>query len=168
MREEATTYYAPTRTSARRSFWPAEAFRVIARRFRLCARVAVFLVLGCLLLASSFALQVAALVLSDRLNIFPLYGFFFINLICGLFLSWFIVRSRKHSPLRNQDAVRSAAASPGRLARLWAGVVGVLNLQRAKAQIQTKGKPVAVLLIIKRQASVESKQKSHAASAQTI
>lgn len=165
MREEAATYYAPTRPSVRRYFSLAEAFRVLGRRFRLCARVVGVLVFGCFLLVSLFALQVAVLELSDRLNIFPFHGFFFINLVCGLFLSWLIVRSRKRSSLRNQDAVRFAAASRGRFGRVWGGGTALLNLQKAKAKTQTKGKPVAVLLIIKRQASVVSKQKSHAASA---
>ncbi|HEX8639499.1 MAG TPA: hypothetical protein VF692_15625 [Pyrinomonadaceae bacterium] len=40
-----------------------------------------------------------------------------------------------------------------------------MSVREAKAQTQTANKPVAVLLIIKRQASEEAKPKSRAASA---
>ena len=165
MNEDVTTFNAPANTSGWRSLSSAETFRVLGKTFRLCARVATVVLCGCFLLVLLFALQVAALELSDRLNIFLLYGFFFINLLCGLFLTWLIVKLRTFSPLSNQGVVRTALAKPRRLRRLWAGILGVLSTNKAKAQALTAAKPVAVLLIIRRQARVESKQKSRAASA---
>jgi hypothetical protein len=165
MNEDVTTFNAPANTSAWRSLWSAETFRAVARILFLCAREVGVVLCGCFLLVSLFSLQVAALEVSDRLNIFPLYGFFFINLFCGLFLTWLIVKLRNFSSLSNQGVVRRALVSPRRLRRLWTGILGVLSITKPKAQTQTTVKPVAVLLIIKRQARVESKQKSHAASA---
>lgn len=165
MNEDVNTFNTPANTSGWRSLPSAETLRVPARTFRLFARVVGVVSFGCLLLVSLFALQVAALELSDRLNIFPLYGFFSINLLCGLFLTWLIVKSRRVSSITNQDVVRTALAKPGRLRRLWAGMLGVLSINKAKAQTRTAAQPVAVLLIIKRQARVESEQKSRAASA---
>ena len=165
MSEDSATFYAPAKTSVRWNLSPTETFRALGRRLGLYARVTGVLVFGCFLLASLLALQVAALELSDRLNIFSLYGFFIINLICGLFLSWFLVHSRKQSPLRNQDVGQTGTASSVRLGSLWAEVIGALNIQKAESQSRAKSKPVAVLLIIKRQASVEAKERRHAASA---
>jgi hypothetical protein len=165
MSEEAATFYAPAKAAVGWDLSLGAAFRVLGSKLHLCARVAVVLVFGCFLVVTLFALQVAALELSDRLNIFPLYGFFFINLLCGLFLFWFIVRSRKRSSLSRPGAVRIAGASPIRFGRWWGATMAVLNLQKVKAPTQTQGQPVAVLLIIKRQASVESDQKRRVAAA---
>lgn len=165
MSEDSATFYAPAKTSVRWNLSPTETFRALGRRLGLYARVTGVLVFGCFLLASLLALQVAALELSDRLNIFSLYGFFIINLICGLFLSWFLVRSRKQSSLRNQDVGQTGTASSGRLGSLWSEVIGALNIQKAESRTRAKSKPVAVLLIIKRRASVEAKERRHAASA---
>ena len=162
---DATTFNAPANNYGGRSFWAAENLRALGRAFRALARVAGVVLCGCFLLALLFAFQVAALELSDHFDIFPLYGFFFINVFCGLFLTWRIVKSRNFSSLSNQGVVRIAVVKARRLRRVWAGILGVLNITKAKAQTQTTVKPVAVLLIIKRQARVESKQKSHAASA---
>lgn len=162
---DVTTFNAPANTSPWRSLPSAETFCALGRTFRLCARGVAFILCGCSVLVLLFALQVAALELSDRLNIFPLYGFFFINLLCGLFLTWHIIKSRSLSFLSIQGVVQTAVSKPRRLRRLWAGILGVLSITKATAATQTTAKPVAVLLIIKRQARVESKQKSHAASA---
>jgi hypothetical protein len=165
MNHDVTTFNAPAHASARRSLWSAEIFCALGRTLVLCAREVGVVLCGCFLLVLLFALQIAALELSDRLNIFPLYGFFFINFLCGLFLTWLIVKSRNFSSRSNQGVVRMALVKPRRLRRLWAGILGVLSITKAKARTQTSVKPVAVFLIIKRQARVESKQKSHAASA---
>jgi hypothetical protein len=165
MNEDVTTFNAPANTPAWRSLWSAETFRALGRILFLCAREVGVVLCGCFLLILLFSLQVAALELSDRLSIFPLYGFFFINLFCGLFLTCLIIKSRDSSSLLNQGVVRTALVKPLGLRRLWAGILGILSITKAKAQTQTTVKPVAVLLIIKRQARVESKQKSHAASA---
>lgn len=164
MNEDATTFNAPANASGWRSLSSAETFRALGRLFCLCARVVGVFLCDCFLLVLLFALQVAALELSDRLNIFPLYGFFFSNLLCGLFLTWRIFKSRNFYPLSNQGVVRTTLATPRRLRRLWAGILGVLSMTKAKAQTQTIAKPVAILLIIKRQARVETKQQSRAAS----
>lgn len=165
MNEDVNTFNTPANTSGWRSLSSVETFRVPVRTFRLVARVVGVVLFGCFLLILLFALQVAALELSDRLNIFPLYGFFLINLLCGLFLTWLIVKSRSVSSISNQGVVRTVLAKPRWLRRLWVGILGVLSINKAKAQTPTAAKPVAVLLIIKRQARVESEQKSHAASA---
>ena len=165
MNEDVNTFNTPANTSGWRSLSSAETFRVPARTFRLFARVVGVVLFGCLTLVSLFALQVAALELSDRLNIFPLYGFFLINILCGLFLTWLIVKSRSFSSLSNRSVVRLGFAKSRRLRKLWAGILGVLSINKAKAQAPTAAKPVAVLLIIKRQARVESEQKSRTASA---
>jgi hypothetical protein len=165
MKEDANTFNTPANTSGWRSLSLTETFRVTARTFRLFARVVGVVLFGCLTLISLFALQVAALELSDRLNIFPLYGFFSINLLCGLFLTWLIVKSRSVSSTSNQGVVRTAIVKPRRSRKLWAGILGVLSVNKAKAQTPTAARPVAVLLIIKRQAQVESKRESRAASA---
>lgn len=165
MNDDATSFYTPTKTPVWSYPLLAGTFRVAVRKVRVCTRVAAVFLFGCFVLSSFVALQVAALELSDRLDVFPLYGFFFINLICGLFLSWFIARSREHTSLRDQEVVGVASAYRRRFARLWPSVMGALKTRRAKALRQEKRKRVAVLLIIKRQASVESKQKSHAAAA---
>jgi hypothetical protein len=131
--------------------------------------VAGVLLFGCILLVSLFALQIAALELSDRLNIFPLYGFFIINLLSGLFLIGLIYISRKFSSRLNQDAVQRSSVSPNRLRRFWADLIGGLKIHKVKARTQPAPKPVAVLLIIKRQASEEPKPKSRVVTAaQTV
>jgi hypothetical protein len=165
MNEDVTTFNAPANTSGGRSLWPAETFLALGRIMFLCVREVGVVLCGCFLLILLFSLQVAALEVSDRLNIFPLFGFFSINLFCGLFLTWLIVKSRNSSSLSNRDLIRAASVKPRLLRRLWAGISGVLSINRTNAQTRTTVKPVAVLLIIKRQARVESKQKSHAASA---
>ena len=165
MNEEVTTFNSPANTSAWRSIPSAEPFRALRNRFRLFAHIAGVILCGCFFLVILFALQVAVLELSDRLNIFPLYSFFSINLLCGLFLIWLIVKSRNFSSLSNQVVVPTTLVKLRRLRRLWAGILGVLNISKAKAPTHKTAKPVAVLLIIKREAIVESKQKSHAASA---
>jgi len=163
MSEDAARLNEPAKT-AKWNLSLAEAFHVLGRRFRLCARVAVVLLYGFFLLVTLLALQVATLELTDRLNIFPLYGFFFMNVLCGVFLSWFIVRSWKRSTVRYPGTLRLASVLPGVLGRLRAALMGVLNIE-PKAQTRTQGKRVAVLLIIKRQASAESKQQSRAVAA---
>lgn len=161
MNQDTTTFNAPANTYGGRSLSSTENLRAVGSTLRLGARVAGVVLCGCFLLGLLFAIQVAALELSDRFNIFPLYGFFVINLICGLFLTWRIVKPR----LSNQRVVPTTLATPGRSRRLWAGMLDVVSTTKANSKTQTTGKPVAVLLIIKRNARVESKEKSHAASA---
>lgn len=164
MNEDVNTFNTPANNSCWRNLSSADTFRVLTKTIRIVARQGGTALFGCLTLASLFALQISALELSDRLNIFPLFGFFLINLLCGLFLTWFIVKSRSVSSISNQGVVLTALAKPRRLRRLWAGIMSVLNINKAKAETPMAAKPVAVLLIIKRQAMVESEQKSRAAS----
>lgn len=165
MSEDADQQQAPMKTSVRRHLPLAVVFRFLGRIIGLSTRVASILVCGCLLLVSLFSLQVAGLELSDRLDLFPLYGFYFVNLSCGLFLSWFIVRPRKHTFVRNQNVARVASVPFSWFARFLVKAKCALHTQETKRVTQTKIKPIAVLLIIKRQASVDSEQKIHAASA---
>jgi hypothetical protein len=123
------------------------------------------LTFGGFLLASLFALQVAALELSDRLGVFPPYGFFGFNVLCGLALTGFIYTSHRLAARPRTSADWAASGRPNRLRNLGQALSGILNAQRVKAETQTANRKVAVLLIIKRQAREEPKPKSQAASA---
>jgi cell division protein FtsL len=162
MNEDTATISASERSSDRKFQSSAIAVSTLVRKLLYCARLAAAVLVGCLLL---IALQVVALEVSARLHIFPLFGFFFINLLIGLLLTGLIVISRKYSTRQIQVPIRRSWALPNRLRRLWVGLTSVLNIPKVKAQTRTAPKPVAVLLIIKRQRSEESQQKNRTAAA---
>jgi hypothetical protein len=163
---------ATFKTSVNASFWQnlrSEISSYLPKRKLLSfSRSAGVLLFGCFLLFSLFVLQVVALELSDRLIIFPLYGFFFINFLVGLFLTGLILTSRKSSSRLNRGVIQTSADWSVRLRKIWAGSTSVLNIQNIKAQTSMVPKQVAVLLIIKRKACEEAKPKSRAVSAKAI
>lgn len=165
MNGETATFYVSGKASVWKSLFSSVNFSFIAGKLRSFARLAVVLSFGCFLLLSLFVLQIVALEISDRFGIFPLYGFFTLNLLCGLSLIGFYFISRRFSACLYQEAVRTAQVSPNRFRRFWTGLHSGLKVKEVKSLAQTAYKPVAVLLIIKRQASEESEPKSRAASA---
>ncbi len=164
MNEGTATFNASPNTFNREKLSPYT-LSVLGRNLRFFARLASMLLFGCFILVSLFVLQIAALEFSDRLDIFPLYGFFFANLLFGLLLTGFISISRKYSFLKNQEVEQSTSFKTNRLRRFWSTLYSILHDQKVKSQPLAAPKPVAVLLIIKRQASKESTPKSRAASA---
>jgi hypothetical protein len=153
MSEEAATLNASANSSGWRDASPAAAPLTRVRWLRLYVRAAAVALSGGFLLASFFALQVAALEVSDRLNIFPLHGLLFINLLCGLCLSYYVVKSRKPSSVRRRAAGRVPGMARRRSIGGWAGVASFLNIPRAGNLTRAKARPAAVLLIIKRRAA---------------
>lgn len=165
MNGDTATFNVSSNASGWKSLLSSVNFSFIACKLRSFARLAVVLSFGCFLLLSLFVLQIAALEISDRFGIFPLYGFFTLNLLCGLSLIGFYFISRRFSARLNQEAVHTAKVSPNRFRRFWTDLLSGLKVQEVKTQAQTAHKPVAVLLIIKRQACEEAEPKSRAASA---
>lgn len=165
MNGDTATLNLPSNAPGRKTILSSVNFSFFTRKFRSFARLAGVFSFGCFLLLFIFVLQIAALEISDRLGIFPLYGFFTLNTVCGLLLIGFYFVSRRFSGRFNQDAAQTSQVSPNRFRRFWTRLLGKLKVREAKAQTQAANKPVAVLLIIKRQASEEAKPKSRAASA---
>lgn len=161
MSVDAATNHTPPKAPGPRKRSPAEAFYAFGRR----ARPAGVLLLGCLLLGSLLVAQVGALELSDRLGIFPLYGFFFVNLLCGLLLSGSIYVSRKYSSCPSEASAWASSASPLRPTNLRVGRFGVPNSRGAAAVTPPPPKPVAVLLIIRRQGVDEPNRTARVSSA---
>jgi hypothetical protein len=165
MNGDTATFNLPNNASARKNILSSVNFSFFTGKFLFFARLAGVFSFGCFLLLSLFVLQIAALEISDRLSIFPLFGFFTLNIVCGLFFIGFYFTSRRFAARFNQDAAQTAQVSPNRFSQFWSRLISGLSVREAKAQTQTANKPVAVLLIIKRQASEEAKPKSRAASA---
>lgn len=164
MSENAATLNAAANTSGWRDRSPAAASRTHGWVLRLCVPAAAVILSGSFLLASLFALQVAALEVCDRLNIFPLYGLLFINLLCGLLLTYYVVKSRKPAYIGKQaDEPAQEAAVRSRLSGLRAGVSGFLNISRAGARTPMKARPAAVLLIIKRRTTAGTEAENRVA-----
>lgn len=163
MSEEAATLNASANSSGWRAASPTAAPLTRGRWLRFSVRAAAVALSGSFLLASLFALQVAALEVSDRLNIFPLHGLLFINLLCGLFLSYYVVKSRKPSSVRRRALGRAQGIARWRSIGVWAGVTGILNIPRAGNPTRAKARPAAVLLIIKRRAAAGPEIKRRAA-----
>lgn len=152
-REDAATFYGTMKTlSTHRA------------KLRSWARAAGLLALGCFLLVSMFVLQVVALEASDRLGVFPLYGFFAVNVLCGSFLVWRIHASLKSSSRQRWSSTHLTIGCTSSLRGLVGVISGLLSAPKAKRVSRTPTKGKAVLLIIKRQASEELGRKSQAAS----
>jgi hypothetical protein len=164
MKERTDTFRTAANASDVQQRSGAQSFAAPAGRLRRHARFAGVLLLGCLLLLSLFALQIAALELSDRLDIFPLYGLFFINSLAALCLTGLIFISRKSSLRLTPYAVPKASVLLNRLSGYRASLSRAPKLQKVEAQIPERPKALAVLLIIKRHASKESKAGGRAAS----
>lgn len=165
MNGDTATFTTSANASKELSACSAVTLNYFGGKFRSCLRATGVFLFGCFLLLALFIVQIAALEISDRLDIFPLYGFFFANLLCVLLLAGFIFISRRFSSRLSQDFVQTAQVSPTRFRQFWSGLLGVFSYQSEKVQSPSRPKRVAVLLIIKRQASEESAAKSRAASA---
>lgn len=165
MNGDTATFNTSANASKRLSAWSADTLNYFGGKLRSCLRATGVFLFGCFLLLALFIVQIAALEISDRLAIFPLYGFFFVNLLCVLLLAGFIFFSRIFSSRLSQDYVQTAQVSPTRFRQFWSGLLGAFGNQRVKVQTPSGPKRVAVLLIIKRQASEEPAVKSRAASA---
>ena len=149
MSENSTARYDRRRLPLAKSF-PCSGGTLLKR-----APLTHVIVLGVLLLPL-FVLQVAVLEVSDRLNIFPLYGFFLFNLLSILLLLCFIVKSYGYSFFAT---IRRSL--PYSLARLCTGAMRGSNVRKAEAATRMVDEPVAVLLIIKRHARAEVKPSRH-------
>lgn len=138
---------------------------VSASKLRSAARLTGLFLFVIISLFSFFALQISALELSDRFGIFPLYGFFFFNLVCAAVLSLLFYISKKYAYLLNQDSVQNSFPYANFPSFIWTKLTNAFSFSKPKLNTKANPKPIAVLMIIKRQSKVESETKSRAASA---
>lgn len=138
-----------------------------ASKLRSTARFTGLFLFGIFSLFSFFALQVFALELSDRFGIFPLYGFFIFNFVCAASLGLIFFISKKYSYLLNQDSVQNRVTYTNFPSFIWSKLTNAFSFSKPKLQTKANPKPIAVLMIIKRQSKVEAETetKSRAASA---
>ncbi len=165
MNQSAITFNAASNSFGQNDVSTSRNTTVSANKLRSAARFTGLLLFGIFSLFSFFALQVFALELSDRFGIFPLYGFFIFNFVCAATLGLLFFISKKYSHLLNQDSVQNRFTYTNFPSFIWSKLTNAFSFSKPNLQTKTNPKPIAVLMIIKRQSKIESETKSRAASA---
>lgn len=165
MNQSAITFNAASNSFGQNDISSSRDTTVSASKLRSATRFTGLFLFGIFSLFSFFGLQVFALELSDRFGIFPLYGFFFFNLVCAAVLSLLFFISKKYAYLLNQDSVQHSFPFANFPSFIWTKLTNAFWFSKPKLNTKINPKPIAVLMIIKRQSKVESETKSRAASA---
>lgn len=162
---ECTSYFNAPAIAVQTRFARGNESITAAWILRNCVRFFAVSMFGCFLLISLVVFQVFALELSDRVNVFPLYGFFTVNFLFTLLFISLVFVSRRFSKHQIRNVDQQRFVSPSRIEKLWDALHGNLSRPIFRSQSTTTTKPVAVLLIIKRKTTEKSATRSHVASA---